>query len=516
MITYNAEKYIEQAISSILNQTERNIVLLVVNNGSTDGTGKILHKMAASDTRLHFYENRLNWKYDDGTSIMRDGVLRIWPLQDQELLGEYVSIVDSDDWLQPTFVEKMYHAAKNVEADIAVCGVKFMLDGVKDIGERLPPAIMTRNLSGVSEIIRRTYPQLHNSFRTWWAKLFRTDFFLHYYDEAWQAIGGKNGQEFDTVIMLRYLCHARSFAGISKALYFFRQSSGSTYGNRPPIYYRVLEAEELVKTGERFLRTFHADNTENRTFLLQLHWAYMNESLQCLNVRHEGFSARDELSFIAAFLNSSTTAQCYNGNEEPMLRTALFYSKIVFERGGKKKSLYSSYLIRLLYLEDKLKERSGSLLLYPILAGCLYDRENVRKLGLNLIPKIAENSQCRRFLSESQTFQEHEMRSFSACPRFWPKGISAELNTEELEQKLEAAAENMDYHAICDLIEKISAVNPLDRKAMLYRIQMARIARMDELSAVLAGTAVSLWPADPEMQSLCWEILQKEGKICSD
>lgn len=508
MIAYNAEKYIRKAIGSILGQTEKNILLLVRNNGSTDGTGRILREIADSDPRLHIYENRLNWKYSDGTSFMRDGVVRVWPVEDKDLLGEYISIADADDWLKPTFAEKMYRAAKSVDADIAVCGSTFLLDGVKVCGERLPPDITTRDLPEASKAVEENYAQLHNSFRTWWAKLFRTEFFLRYYDEAWRAVGGENGHEFDTVIMLRYLCRAKSLACVPSALYCFRMSSGSTYGNRPPVYYRVLEAEALFTVSTRFLRTFHADSPRNTGWLIELHWAYVNESLQCLSVGHPGFTARQELSFIAMFLNSPVQAQYYAGNVEAVFQLALRYTKIVLERGGKNMSLYSSFLTRLSYLADELEKGSRSLLLYPVLMGCVYDRENARKIGLHLLPRVAVSPQFEKFLPGIQTFQSHEMNTPTACPCFWPRGIPEKLDTSALEQQLDSAVGSGDYETACNLIEKISAVNPLNRSAMYYRIQMARLAQMNELCAVLAGTAVSLWPADAEMQSLCWEILQ--------
>lgn len=515
MLAYNAEKYLDQAIDSILAQTEQNINLLVRNNGSTDGTGSILRKKADADARVRIFENKLNWKTDDGKSFAKDGIIRIWPVQESALLGEYISIVDADDWLTPDFAERMYNAAKAVDADITVCGNTFMLDGIKNTGERLPPDITTNDLLSDSDTISNNYVQLHNTFRTWWGKLFRTEFFLQHYDDAWKAVGGGYGDVLDTAIMLRYLCKAKSLASVVSALYQFRSSSSSTYGNRPPNYNRTLEAEELYSAGLQFLNTFSASTEKNIALLLQLHWAYILESLQCLNVVHEGFTGRQELSWISSLLNNPVLSQFYSSNEQVVFATALQYTQIVVEREKSVMNLYTAYLARLLFVIKELDVGSHSQLLYPILLSCLYDRENTNKLGLHLLNRTTVSPSFSQYFSGSQEFQCREMRSSTACPSFYSKGVTDLFNTQALEGRMDASAQISDYVTVCDLIEEISSINPLNRNAMYHRIRMAQIAGMRELSAVLAGTALALWPTDADMQLLCWNVLrtQQEGEI---
>ena len=284
MLAYNTEKYIEKAVNSILNQTETNINLIVRNNGSTDKTGDLLRQMAASDERMHIIENKNNWYADDGSCYIASGIVRIWPIQNKELLGEYISIVDSDDWLRPDFAERLYQGANDFDADIAVCGHTYMHDGITKGSDRLPPDLCTENLANESERIRTEFMSLYNVFRCYWGKLFKTTFFLKHYDEAWQSVGDRS--LLDTATMLRYLRCCRGFASVCEPLYQFRVST-ATYKSRFPDGLRVMEAETLWEEGWQFLSTFGAHSDKTDRDLLCLNYAYMDEYLSWIKIKND-------------------------------------------------------------------------------------------------------------------------------------------------------------------------------------------------------------------------------------
>ena len=98
MPTYNAEKYIGDAIESILNQTYKNIEVIIVDDASTDETGNICDVFASKDDRItcvHHSQNAKLW------STRNTGL--------ENANGEYVVFVDGDDWLADDFVEYMYN-----------------------------------------------------------------------------------------------------------------------------------------------------------------------------------------------------------------------------------------------------------------------------------------------------------------------------------------------------------------------------------------------------------------------
>lgn len=102
---YNAEKYLKKCIDSIVNQTLKEIEIIMIDDGSTDGSAEIC-KNYLSDSRVSYY-----YKENEGLAAARaDGI--------DKATGEYIGFVDSDDWLEPEMYEKMYNAAKTNDSDV--------------------------------------------------------------------------------------------------------------------------------------------------------------------------------------------------------------------------------------------------------------------------------------------------------------------------------------------------------------------------------------------------------------
>lgn len=113
---YNAEKYLEQCLDSIITQTLKDIEIILIDDGSTDGSAEICKKYL-SDSRVTYYH-----KENEGLAAARDdGMLRV--------NGEYIGFVDSDDWIKPYMYEKMYNAAKTNSSDIVFCNCRENEDG---------------------------------------------------------------------------------------------------------------------------------------------------------------------------------------------------------------------------------------------------------------------------------------------------------------------------------------------------------------------------------------------------
>lgn len=95
MPAYNAEKYIEQAIDSVINQTYDNWELIVLDDGSSDNTKAIIVRKAEKDYRIHFYENAVNM----GVSATRNRGVKV-------ANGEWIAFLDSDDAWENEKLEK--------------------------------------------------------------------------------------------------------------------------------------------------------------------------------------------------------------------------------------------------------------------------------------------------------------------------------------------------------------------------------------------------------------------------
>ncbi len=106
---YNTEAYMKQCMESLVNQTLQEIEIIVVDDGSTDNTLEILKKFETE----HPEKVRVLTKENGGQASARNMAL-------QFAQGEYLGFVDSDDWVDETMYEEMYHLAKEKAADIVI------------------------------------------------------------------------------------------------------------------------------------------------------------------------------------------------------------------------------------------------------------------------------------------------------------------------------------------------------------------------------------------------------------
>lgn len=108
---YGVEKYIAQCLESIINQTYKNLEIIVVNDGTKDRSADIAKEYAAKDSRIKVYDFK-----NGGLSVARNRGLEI-------ATGEYISYLDSDDWLDTKMYETLLETAMKNEADMVKCGI---------------------------------------------------------------------------------------------------------------------------------------------------------------------------------------------------------------------------------------------------------------------------------------------------------------------------------------------------------------------------------------------------------
>ena len=106
---YNTEKFLPLCISSVLNQTLTDIEVLLVNDGSTDGSGKICDEYACKDQRIQVIHT-----LNQGVSHARNQGL-------ETAKGEYIAFMDSDDWIETDMIATLYQLIRTNEAGLATC-----------------------------------------------------------------------------------------------------------------------------------------------------------------------------------------------------------------------------------------------------------------------------------------------------------------------------------------------------------------------------------------------------------
>lgn len=169
---YNVEKYIAQCLQSLVDQTYKNLEIIVVNDGSKDKTGEIIEKFAEKDNRI-VYINQEN----KGVAEARNIAL-------QKVNSEFVMFVDSDDWLDLETCETVLNEAISENADMIMFGyvreyaekslTKAMLDQEKVIfeGEEVKDKLHRRIFGPIGEELRT--PEKLNVNTTIWGKLYKT------------------------------------------------------------------------------------------------------------------------------------------------------------------------------------------------------------------------------------------------------------------------------------------------------------------------------------------------------
>ena len=115
---YNVEKYLRKCLDSLINQTLKEIEIICVNDGSKDNSPKILEEYAKKDNRIIVINQE-----NAGLSVARNSGIDI-------AKGEYIGFVDSDDWVDLDFFEKLYYSATSNDTDIAVGGI-IRVTGIK-------------------------------------------------------------------------------------------------------------------------------------------------------------------------------------------------------------------------------------------------------------------------------------------------------------------------------------------------------------------------------------------------
>lgn len=141
---YNTEKYLRECIDSILSQTFTDFELILVDDGSTDGSGAICDEYAGMDLRVHV----IHQQNGGVTKARKSGVRRAG--------GMYFSFIDSDDWVHPEMFEQMVGKCVETGADIAVCDV-YLKDGTRT---ESAPSLAEEGFYSKTELRETIYPTM--------------------------------------------------------------------------------------------------------------------------------------------------------------------------------------------------------------------------------------------------------------------------------------------------------------------------------------------------------------------
>lgn len=110
---YNVEELLPRCVESIMAQTKKNIEIILVDDGATDGSGAVCDAYAKKDERIRVI-HKLN-----------GGLTSAWKAGVQVSAGAYLGFIDSDDWIDADMYERMWESAEKYDSDVVVCGLVF-------------------------------------------------------------------------------------------------------------------------------------------------------------------------------------------------------------------------------------------------------------------------------------------------------------------------------------------------------------------------------------------------------
>lgn len=135
---YNVEKYLEKCVKTLMEQSYKNIEIILVDDGSTDSSGKLVDRLANNDARITVVH-----KKNAGLGMARNTGL-------DYATGKYVAFIDSDDYTDVNMVQKLHNALEEYNSDTSYCGYTMAYDS----GELVSvPAYYNRQVFYDEEII---------------------------------------------------------------------------------------------------------------------------------------------------------------------------------------------------------------------------------------------------------------------------------------------------------------------------------------------------------------------------
>lgn len=218
---YNVEKYLEKCLDSLVNQTLKDIEIIVVNDGTPDNSQEIIDNYAKKYSNIKSYI-----KENGGLSDARNYGLN-------KATGEYIAFLDSDDYVSTDMYKKMYEKAVGGNFDMVVCDINYVFEETDEI-KRAYSNLKT-DTTDIKNAMINIYPAA-------WNKIFKKKLF-------------QNGLEFkkavwfeDVEFIYRLLPHIKTIGVIHEPLNYYLQRQGSiTKSIDKRIYHYIDNWNGIVK-----------------------------------------------------------------------------------------------------------------------------------------------------------------------------------------------------------------------------------------------------------------------------
>ena len=253
---YNVERYVRECVESVLNQSLRDIEIIIINDGSTDSTGEILREFAKSDSRIVLIEQE-NGGY--GVAVNK-GIAKAQ--------GEYIGIVESDDFINPTMYEKLYAKAQETDTEVVKCN--FFVYDSKSVTKNhtFNPKFQDLNLALDSAFNpREEFKQIFLFHASVWANLYESKFIkgLKFFEST------KVYQDFP--FAMEVLAKTNKMAIIKEPLYHYRMEINQGNSTQFITPERLMQMAQMTDEALKVLLRYGILEQVKEEFFIHAVWA---------------------------------------------------------------------------------------------------------------------------------------------------------------------------------------------------------------------------------------------------
>lgn len=262
---YKVEEYLDENIKSLLNQTYKNLEIILVDDGSPDNCGKICDEYASKDSRI-----KVIHKKNGGLSDARNHGINI-------ATGKYIVFVDSDDYLDTRYIELLYNAIKVDNAKVSQCGVLIVNDEKEILNKH---GYLNNQTKSGREMLKDLYYDHGLENVVVWNKMYSIELFK----DIRYPVGKIHEDEF---ITYKIIYNLERIAIVNEYLYNYRQNENSIIGKK----YNIKRLDVIEAFEEKVIFFKEKEEIELyqlavMSYLWQIREAYMNTRKHISDSKH--------------------------------------------------------------------------------------------------------------------------------------------------------------------------------------------------------------------------------------
>ena len=294
---YNSEKFLKKCIESMINQTYKDIEIIIIDDGSKDNSREIIQEYQNKDSRIKYL-----YQKNSGQAVARNNGIKV-------SIGEFISFLDSDDYIDTEMIEKLYNKAIKENTDIVVC------DALKVYDDR--PSEILKGLKFEISDIKKKY--IISSAGPW-GKLIKKNTITEN-----NLFFKENIIYEDFAVVPAYALFAKKISYIEEPLYLYYQRVGSTMNQES--YNKKFE--DIFVAYDNLTNIFK-DAKQYDDYIEEFKYLYLEHLLRGASFRFLKYDKYDMLDKVIKYNTFSNIFGCkylklYTSKEIKLMK--LLYSK---------------------------------------------------------------------------------------------------------------------------------------------------------------------------------------------